>query len=151
MSEERKCYNCEGRKVVPEGEGGPYVTVCPQCGGTDKSDTIQSLAAQLAEARDVIEAKDKALQSVFDWWTASNIAAMPSPWRDWDAALKLAPALTSSSALARYKAMEAVAKAAKGLFAGLDWSWETRVTWDRLGPLHEALHQLQEVPHDPTD
>jgi hypothetical protein len=115
---------------------------CWSAGGT--CTTIQSLTAQLGEAWEALERIQKEGRE-FYYNVGSSFGDLAANMA------KQALSRSPSSALARYRAMEEVAKAAKGLFAGLDWSWETRVTWDRLGPLHEALHALREVPHDTTD
>jgi hypothetical protein len=139
MSEERKCYNCEGRKVVPEGEGGPYVTVCPQCGGTDKSDTIQSLTAQLAEARELL-------------------GEMANPKRPQDheyvrsmAAKAVTLSLPSSSALARYGALEEVANETSGIFHEHCGKCSLKCDECRFRGIKQALAKLQEVPHGQPD
>jgi hypothetical protein len=120
--------------------------------------TIQSLTAQLAEAARyatslAVYLRDKFYPEVTQWQPLNDLLGVLSQIDNMIAGL-VKP--TSSDALARYKAMEEVAKAVvevKGDIANYCCMCACHDICDtcRVTRFRQALTKLQEVPHDPTD
>jgi hypothetical protein len=156
MSEERKCDKCAGCAIVSQQLCNAMRKPDYSCYIPEDRDTIQSLAtanaeltAQLGEAREALDVV------VYDTDMKRN------RWGLWSKC-KQALSRTPSSALARYKALEELAKAVDSLECFDDLSQpilECGCTPENPGPfnearrrVHDAAKRLQEVPHaNPTD
>jgi hypothetical protein len=136
-------------------------TVC-----LDALDREKALTAQLGEAREALEESRDALLDVAPCYTCRSrkgvIECRPGECEEncyyANIARKGREVLsrTNSSALARYKAMEEVAKAVvevKGDIANYCCMCACHDICDtcRVTRFRQALTKLQEVPHDPTD
>jgi hypothetical protein len=124
----------------------------------DAESKADSLTAQLAEAARyatslAVYLRDKFYPEVTQWQPLNDLLGVLSQIDNMIAGL-VKP--TSSDALARYKAMEEVAKAVvevKGDIANYCCMCACHDICDtcRVTRFRQALTKLQEVPHDPTD